>query len=79
LLGQKFDGWTFEGIEELQSLEINKRIASGAFVGGAVDCEVVGLRSGMRRRLQPVMVYQLQGESWVVRRVVSRGQEEVTR
>jgi|GEM_PF-6567652 len=79
LLGQRFDGWTFEGLEELQRLEITKRSGTGAAVTLALDCEVMGLRSGMRRRLQPVMVYQLQGESWVLRRIVSRVQEEVPR
>ncbi len=79
LLGQRFDGWTFEGIAELQRLEITKRSGTGAVVTLALDCEVMGLRSGMRRRLQPVMVYQLHGESWVLRRIVSRVQEEVPR
>lgn len=79
LLGQRFDGWTFEGIEELQSLEIKKRTGTGAVVTLALDCDVMGLRSGMRRKLQPVMVYQLEGESWVLRRIVSKFPEEVAR
>lgn len=66
LLGQNFDGWEFESLEELQSLEIEKRNQKENHVGILFKCDVVGKRSGNRRSLNPISIYELRGDTWVM-------------
>lgn len=66
LLGQKFDGWTFESLDELQGIEIEKRKQEENYAGVLVKCDLVGIRSGNRLTLNPLLLYELKGEHWVL-------------
>lgn len=65
LLGQNFDGWTFENLEEFRGIEIERLSQRANRAELRLKCDVVGAMAGPRR-LAFVMIYELRGDTWML-------------